>query len=321
MARPLVLFTGQWADLPLEELAPKLGEWGCQGVELACWGDHFEVQRALSDDDYCQAKLDLLARHDQQVFVLAAHRVGQAVCDRIEPRHRRILPDYVWGDGDPDGVNERAAAEMLATVQAAQKLGVSVIGGFTGSPIWAGVTGYPGNTPDEVAEGLREFARRWQPILDACREAGIRFAMEVHPGQVAFDLYTAEMVLDLLDGREEFGFTFDPSHLHWQGIDPVEFLRRFPDRIYHVHVKDAALTLNGRTGVLNSCQPAGDPRRGWEFRAPGHGGIDWEAVFRALHRIGYDGPLALEWVDHDIPRDHGAEEAFRFIQRLDFPGK
>ena len=319
MPRPVLLFSGQWTDLPLDELVQKLSDWGYQGLELCCWGDHFEVQRALSEDEYCQEKLDLLSRHDLQVLVLSCNRVSQAVCDRIEPRHKKILPDYVWGDGDPDGVQERAAAEMLATVQAAQKLGVGVISGFTGSSLWPGVMGYPANNPAEVEVGLRDFAHRFHPILDACQNAGVRYAMEVHPGQLAFDLYSAQMTLDALDGREEFGFTLDPSHLHWQGIDPVEFIRAFPDRIFHVHMKDVAMTLNGRTGVLNAYQPYGSARRGWEFRAPGHGGIDWESFLRALHAINYEGALAVEWSDPAIHRDHGADEACKFVKRLDFP--
>ncbi len=318
MARPIVLFSGQWTDLPLEELAQKAAEWGYQGFELCCWGDHFEVQRALSEDDYCQKKLDLLGRFDLQLAVLSNHRVGQAVCDRIEPRHQRILPDYVWGDGDGEGVRQRASEEMVATIRAAQKLGVSVVTGFTGSALWPGVQGYPQNNADEVADGLRAFARQWQPLLDVCQEAGVRFALEVHPGQVAYDLFSAEMVLDALDGREEFGFTLDPSHLHWQGVDPVEFVRRFPDRIFHVHMKDIALTLNGRSGILGSYLPYGDPRRGWEFRCPGHGGIDWEGLIRAFSAIGYDGPLAVEWSDASMHREFGAEEAYKFVKRLDF---
>jgi sugar phosphate isomerase/epimerase len=318
MARPVILFSGQWTDLPLEQLAQKAVEWGFQGLELSCWGDHFEVQRALSEDDYCQHKLDLLARHDLHTLVLANHRVGQAVADRIEPRHQGLLPDYVWGDGNPAGVQERAAEEMMATVRAAQKLGVSVVGGFTGSPIWASVVGYPSPTREEVEGGLREFVRRWTPILDVCQECGVRFAFEVHPGQIAFDLYSAEMVLEALDGREEFGFTFDPSHFHWQGVDPAEFVRRFPDRIYHVHVKDAVLTLNGRSGILGSYLPYGDARRGWDFRAPGRGGIDWEAVIRALNDVGYEGPLTVEWKDAGVERESGVEEACKFVRRLDF---
>jgi sugar phosphate isomerase/epimerase len=318
MPRPCILFSGQWTDMPLEELAPKLAEWGYQGVELCCWGDHFEVQRALSEPDYCQAKLDLLARYDLSVPVVSNHRVGQAVCDPVDERHQALLPDYVWGDGEPQAVQQRAAEEMMATARAAQKLGVSVLGGFTGSALWSYVNGYPAPTAAAVARGFEDFARKWHPILDVCRDCGLRFAFEVHPGQIAFDLYSADMALKALDGREEFGFTFDPSHLHWQGVDPVEFVRQFPDRIYHVHVKDAALTLNGRTGILGSYLPPGDPRRGWDFRAPGHGGIDWEGVIRALNEIGYEGPLAVEWKDSGMRREPGAEEACKFVKRLDF---
>ncbi|MBX9677399.1 MAG: sugar phosphate isomerase/epimerase [Gemmataceae bacterium] len=318
MARPVTLFTGQWTDLPFEDLVPRLREWGYQGVELACWGDHFEVQRALSEDEYCQSKLDLLARHDLQLSVLSNHRVGQAICDRIEPRHQRILPEYVWGDGDPEGVQQRAAEEMLATIRAAQRLGVGVVCGFSGSLLWAGITGYPPPTSEHIDDGYRDFAERFAPILDACGEAGIRFALEVHPGQIAFDIVSAEMAIEALDGREEFGFNFDPSHFHWQGIDPTEFLRQFPDRIYHVHMKDTALQLDGRNGLLSSWLPYGDQRRGYEFRAPGHGGVDWENLIRSLDRIGYEGPLSVEFSDPDMDRDYGAENAVQFIKRLDF---
>jgi sugar phosphate isomerase/epimerase len=318
MPRPVFLFSGPWADVPLEELAAQAAEWGYQGLDLCCWGDHFEVQRALSEADYCQAKLDLLARHDLSVLTLSSHLVGQAVCDPIDARHQALLPDYVWGDGSPEGVSQRAAEEMMATARAAQKLGVGVLCGFTGSPMWSYVAGYPNPAPQAVAEAFRAFARRWNPVLDVCRDCGVKFALEVHPGQIAFDLYTAEMALEALDGRDEFGFTFDPSHLHWQGLDPVEFLRRFRDRIWHVHVKDIVLNLNGRNGLLCSYLPYGDPRRGWEFRSPGHGGIDWEAVIRGLNDIGYEGPLAVDWKDVGMSRAYGAEDACKFVRRLDF---
>ncbi|MCS6850976.1 MAG: sugar phosphate isomerase/epimerase [Gemmataceae bacterium] len=318
MPRSVLLFTGPWADLPLEEVANRASDWGYQGLELCCWGDHLEVQRALSDKDYCQRKLDLLARYDLTVPVLSNHRVGQAVADPIDDRHQALLPDYVWGDGQPEGVRQRAAEEMMATIRVAQQMGVGVVAGFTGSPLWSYVVGYPAPSADVVAAGFADFARRWHPILDVCRDCGVRFAFEVHPGQIAFDLYSAERALDALDGREEFGFLFDPSHFHWQGIDPVEFLRRFPQRIYHVHIKDVILNLNGRNGLLGSYLPSGDPRRGWDVRSPGRGGIDWEAIIRGLNEIGYDGPLSVEWRDPGMNRDFGAEEACRFVKRLDF---
>lgn len=318
MPRPIVLFSGSWADQALDVLAPQAAEWGYQGLDLACWGDHCEVQRALSEDDYAPNRLAALNRLELSVPALSCHRVSQAICDPIDGRHRALVPDYVWGDGDPVGVGQRAAEEVMASARAAQKLGAAVLAGFTGSPIWSYVVGWPHPEPSTVADALREFAHRFHPILDVCQECGLRYAFEVHPGQLAFDLYSAEMVLDALDGREEFGFTLDPSHLHWTGVDPVEFIRRFRERIYHVHIKDAAVTLNGRNSLLNSYLPKGDARRGWDFRSPGRGGIDWEAFVRALNEVGYEGPLAVEWSDAGMDRAFGAEEACQFVRRLDF---
>ena len=319
MPRPVLLFSGPWADLPLDALAGKAAAWGYDGFELCCWGDHLEVQRALSDDAYGPARLDLLARSDLQVPVVANHKVGQAVSDPIDKRHQGLLPDYVWGDGRPEGVRQRAAEEMTATFRLAERLGAAVVSGFTGSPIWSYVAGYPAPRADVIADALKEFAAAWHPILDAARDCGVRFACEVHPGQLAFDLYSAELVLDALGGREEFGFLFDPSHLHWQGVDPAAFLRRFPDRIYHVHVKDAQLTLDGRAGLMAGYWPSGDPRAGWQFRSPGHGGIDWPGLVRVLNEVGYDGPLAVDWHDPGMDREYGAADACRFVKAIDVP--
>ena len=312
------MFTGQWADLPLADLARKCKEFGYNGLELACWGDHFEVRKALEDDGYCAKKRELLEKNDMQVFAISAHLVGQAVLDNIDARHKAILPDYVWGDGDPAGVNARAAEELKKTARAAQKLGVEVVNGFTGSSIWPLLYSFPPVSPQAIDDGFQLFADRFNPILDVFGECGVRFALEVHPTEIAFDLYTADRALEKLNYREEFGFNFDPSHLHWQGIDPVEFLREFPDRIYHVHMKDAIVTLDGRSGILSSHLNFGDPMRGWDFRSLGRGGINFEEIVRALNEIGYRGPLSVEWEDCGMDRDHGAKEACDFVKRLDF---
>jgi sugar phosphate isomerase/epimerase len=318
MARPILLFTGPWSDLPLEELAARASGWGYRGLELACWGDHLDAQRAAGESGYCSTRLDLLARHDLTAPVLGSYRVGHAVCGPVDERLRSVLPEHVWGDGDAAGVQERATEEMIATIRAAQQLGAGVVAGFSGSPNWNQVAGWPEASPSAMIAGFRAFAERWHPILDVCRESGVRFALEVHPGQIAFDLYSAELALESLDGREEFGFLLDPSHLHWQGVDPVEFVHRFRERVFHVHVKDIALTLNGRSSVLNSGFPPGDARRGWDYRSPGHGGVDWQGMIRALNSIGYEGALSVDWKEAGMNRDYGAEDACKFVKRLDF---
>jgi sugar phosphate isomerase/epimerase len=318
MARDVTLFTGQWADLPLEELCRKAREFGYDGLELACWGDHFEVDKALSDDTYCSRKRDLLEKHDLKLHAISNHLAGQAVLDNIDSRHKSILPDYVWGDGDPAGVTERAIEEMKNTARAAQKLGVSVVNGFTGSSIWHLIYDFPPTPRETIDAGFQLLADRWNPILDVFQECGVKFGLEVHPTEIAFDIYSAERALEVLDHREEFGFNFDPSHLIWQGIDSVEFIRAFPDRIYHVHMKDASTTLNGRTGINSSHLPFGDPRRGWDFRSVGRGAVRFEEIIRALNAIGYAGPLSVEWEDSGMDREHGARESCQFCKNVDF---
>ena len=318
MPRPVTLFTGQWADLPIEEMASMTADFGYDGIELACWGDHFEVDRALAEDDYCEKKHALLAKHNLSAYAISAHLAGQAVLDNIDERHQAILPGYVWGDGDPAGVNERAAEELMNTARAAQKFGVDTVNGFTGSSIWHLLYSFPPVPPKTIDAGFDLLAERFNPILDVFGQCGVRFALEVHPTEIAFDIYTAQRALEALDHRPEFGFNFDPSHLIWQGIDPVEFIRAFPDRIYHAHIKDAIVTLNGRTGINCSHLNFGDSRRGWDFRSPGRGGVNFEEIIRALNEINYQGPLSIEWEDSGMERTFGAREACEFTKKLDF---
>ncbi len=318
MARPITLFTGQWADLPLTRMAELTAAMGYDGLELACWGDHFDVARANAESGYCDGRRELLAKHGLVCRAISTHLVGQAVCDNIDARHQAILPPHVWGDGRPAGVNQRAAEELKATARAAKKLGVQVVNGFTGSPIWHLLYSFPPVPPAMIEDGYKRFADAWNPILDVFGECGVTFALEVHPTEIAFDIVTAERCLAAINRRPEFGFNFDPSHLIWQGIDPVEFIRAFPDRIYHCHIKDAIRTLNGRSGILSSYLGFGDPRRGWDFRSPGRGEVDFEEIIRALNQIGYDGPLSVEWEDCGMDREFGAREACQFTRRLQF---
>jgi sugar phosphate isomerase/epimerase len=318
MPRPVTLFTGQWADLPLEALAAKAGEWGFDGLELACWGDHFDVDRALAEPDYCDAKRELLERHGLQCWALGAHLVGQAVCDRIDPRHAAILPSEVWGDGDPDGVNRRAAERMQDTARAAARFGVTQVNGFTGSAIWSQLYSFPPNDFAAIDRGYEEFAERWSPIVDVFDAEGVRFGLEVHPTEIAYDFVTTRKTLGAIDNRPGFGINLDPSHFAPQFLDAAAFALEFADRIYHVHVKDSKRRLDGRRSILASHLNFGEEARGWDFVSPGHGDVDFEQLLRALNRIGYGGPLSIEWEDSGMDREYGAQDALAFVRRADF---
>jgi sugar phosphate isomerase/epimerase len=319
VSRPVTLFTGQWADLPLAELAAKAQEWGFDGLELACWGDHFDVAQALADDGYCTRLRARLEENGLGCFALGAHLVGQAVCDPIDARHRAILPPEVWGDGEPAGVRARAAERLKDTARAAARFGVTQVNGFTGSPIWHLLYSFPPNDFAEIERGYERFAEAWAPILDVFDAEGVRFGLEVHPAEIAYDAVTTRKALAALDRRPAFGLNLDPSHLAHQLLDPAAFALEFADRIYHVHVKDVKLRLDGRRSILGSHLDFGAEERGWDFVSPGHGDVDFEALFRTLNRIGYGGPLSVEWEDSGMEREHGARDALAFVRRTDFP--
>jgi len=319
MARPVTLFTGQWADLTLETLAQKAQAWGFDGLELACWGDHFDVSRALKEPDYCAGRHQLLAKYGLKVWAISNHLVGQAVCDRIDERHKSILPPQVWGDGKPEGVQQRAVEEMKATARAAAKLGVKVVNGFSGSSIWHLLYSFPPVAPAMIEAGFKDFAQRWNPILDVFDEVGVRFALEVHPTEIAFDVVTAERALEAVGRRAAFGFNYDPSHFGYQGVDYLAFLEKFGDRIYHLHMKDVWWSPQMKlSGVFGGHLNFGDKNRYWDFRSLGRGCIEFEEIIRVLNRIGYNGPLSIEWEDSGMDREHGAVEACAFVRKLDF---
>ncbi|MEI7844842.1 MAG: sugar phosphate isomerase/epimerase family protein [Chloroflexota bacterium] len=318
MTRELTLCTSQWIDLPLGALAQKAKTWGFDGLELSCGGDHFDVEKALESDSYITNKLDLLEKYQLKCFSISNHLVGQCVCDPIDERHKRILPSRLWQDGNPEGVRQRASEEMKRTALAAQKFGVKTVNGFTGSSIWSKLYFFPPTSLQDVEDGYQDFARRWLPILDTFQACDVRFALEVHPTEIAYDIYTMKCALAAVNAHPSFGINFDPSHLVHQFIDPVLFLDVFSDRIFHVHIKDVKVRLNGRNSILSSHLAFGDPKRGWDFVSPGHGDIRWDELIRKLNQINYSGPLSIEWEDSGMEREWGAQDALGFIKKINF---
>jgi len=318
MTHPVTLFTGQWADLPLEEVARLASGWGYDGLELACWGDHLDVWRAAEDDAYAKSRLEILEKHNLKLFAISNHLKGQAVCDDpIDFRHQAIVGPKVWGDGDAEGVRQRAAEELKLTAKVARKLGVDTVVGFTGSSIWKYVAMFPPVGDDVIEAGYQDFADRWNPILDVFDDEGVRFAHEVHPSEIAYDYWTTVKTLEAIDNRPAFGLNWDPSHMVWQGLDPVAFILDFADRIYHVDCKDTRMRMgNGRNGILGSHRPWADPRRGWDFVSTGRGDVPWEDAVRALNSIGYAGPISVEWEDAGMDRLTGAPAGLEFVRSL-----
>ena len=315
MARPITLMTAQWGDLDLETLCKLAKDMGYEGLELM-EGSHFDAKKAAADKAYADSILATLDKYGLKTWALATHVVGQCVGDTYDPRLDAFAPSAVAGN--PEGIRQWAIETMMAVPAAAKNLGVSVVTGFMGSPIWGWWYSFPPTTDEMINAGYKKIYDLWTPIFDEFDKYGIKFALEVHPTEIAFDYYTWVRLVEEFGGRKTLGLNYDPSHLLWQGVEPVTFLRDFIDQVYHVHMKDACVRLDGKAGILGSFLTFGDNRRGWNFRSLGHGDVDFDDIIRELNAGGYNGPLSVEWEDSGMERVYGATEACAFVRNTDF---
>ncbi|MCI8594422.1 MAG: sugar phosphate isomerase/epimerase [Oscillospiraceae bacterium] len=315
MKRPITICSGQFGDLPLEELCKQMSTIGYDGLELACQS-HIDVRKALSDDQYVADLKGTLAKYNLGLWAIGGHLIGQCVGDNWDPRLDNFAPARF--SGKPDEIRAWAIDEMKCIARAAQRLGVGIVTCFLGSPIWAYWYSFPQTPPEMVEEGFQRIKELWSPIFDVFDECGVKFALEVHPTEIAFDYYSTLKLMETFEWRETLGLNFDPSHLVWQGVDPCVFLRDFQKRIYHVHMKDVKVKLDGRAGILGSHIEFGDTRRGWNFVSLGHGSVDFDGIIRELNQMGYHGPLSVEWEDSGMERIFGATEAFEFTKKINF---
>ncbi len=315
--RPVTIFTGQWADLPFTEVCGKMAAFGYDGLEIACWGDHLDVGKCATDPAYARERRAILDQHGLRCWAIGSHLIGQCVCSLYDSRYDGFMPSSMKGkSGD---MQKWAADEMIKVAHAAKAMGVSIVTGFTGSPIWNYWYSFPQTSQAQIDDAFSQVVEQWTPILDVFDQNGLKFALEVHPTEIAFDFYSTEKLLTAFNRRPAFGLNFDPSHLVWQGMNPALFIREFADRIYHVHMKDVSVNLDGRAGILGSHIEFGDTRRGWNFRSLGHGQVDFDAIIFELNAVGYTGPLSVEWEDSGMDRDYGAREACEFVKRVDYP--
>ncbi len=316
MGRLVTLFTGQWADIEFGAMCELANKMGYEGLEIACWGEHLNIDKAYEDDKYVDYIKKTLAKNNLQCKALGTHIIGQCVADGPDPRLNNFAPAELASQ--PEAIRAWATDQMKKVAVVAKKMGVHVVTGFTGSPIWKYLYSFPQTSEEMVEAGFDEVVTLWKPILEVFKANNVKFALEVHPGEIAFDYYSTKKLLEKFADVPEFGINFDPSHLIWQGVTPHVFLADFADRIYHVHMKDAAVTLDGRTGLLGSHIDFGSLKRGWNFRSLGHGDVDFENIIRVLNDMGYNGPLSVEWEDSGMERVHGGTEAAAFVKKVDF---
>ncbi len=289
---------------------------GYDGVEVACWGNNINIYKAVTDDAYVDYLKKTLKKYNLECKALATHIIGQCVGDLPDPRLNNFAPKELADK--PVEIKNWAIDQMKKSAIVAKKMGVKIITGFLGSPIWSYIYSFPQTTNEMVEAGFDEIVKLWTPIFDEFKKNDVVFAFEVHPGEIAFDYYSTQKLLEKFKDNKTFGLNFDPSHLIWQGITPHLFLDDFASRVYHVHMKDAAVTLDGRSGLLGSHIDFGDLRRGWNFRSVGRGDVNFQEIIRVLNKHGYSGPLSVVWEDSSMERIHGATESCKYVKDIDF---
>lgn len=310
----LGVFTVLFNERPLEEVLSYVASLGYECVELAAWkaSNHFDVDEALTSRDYRARLASLLESHELAVSALSNHLEGRLILGPLDETTDAWAPS-----ADPDEKVSYGIERMKNTARAAAAIGVGTVVGFTGSSVWDKWYSFPPENEAAYERAWDVFAERWTPILDVFEQEGVRFALEVHPGEIAYNIETTARLLQAIDHRESFGLNFDPSHFVWQLIDPVLFLHEFRDRIYHAHAKDAELPRHAvaRSGVI----PNGGWQRvdrGFRFRVPGWGDVEWKRVLTALLEAGYNDVLSFEHEDPVMSREDGCQQAIRCLRPL-----
>ncbi|MEI8188462.1 MAG: sugar phosphate isomerase/epimerase [candidate division NC10 bacterium] len=308
----LGLFTALFQDRPLEDVLRVAADLGYESVELPVWHGcpHVDLDAVLQDGGAALRRL--VKQFGLQISALSNGREGHLI---LGP-HDWTVDKWAPVAGAAERV--RYGMERLTrTAQAAAALEVPVVVGFVGSPVWDKWYNYPSTNDQAYEDGWKLFAERVHPVLDAFARFGVRLALEVHPTEIAYNLETAERALAVLGNRKEFGFNFDPSHLVWQGIDPVVFIKRLGRSIYHAHAKDGEVQADEvrRSGVLSGGSWT-RPDRGFRFRVPGWGDVDWRRVLSALAAAGYDYVLSFEHEDPVMSPEDGCEKAIAFLRPL-----
>jgi len=310
----LGVFTVLYNEKSLEDVSKYVAGLGYEMVELAAWrgSNHLDIDQVLATKAYRTGLLDMLKKYNLEISALSNHLDGQLILGPLDWTTDGWTPAR-----GPDEKVKWAIERMKNTARAAAALGVKVVVGFTGSNVWDKWYSFPEENIKAYEQAWQVFAERWHPILDVFKQEGVRFALEVHPTEIAYNVETAGDCLKAIDNRPEFGFNFDPSHFVWQMIDPVVFIKAYGQRLYHAHAKDSELQQDAlsRSGVMPN-GPWMRPDRGFRFRVPGWGDINWRRIMTALLMVGYDFVLSYEHEDPVMSREDGVEKNIEFLKPL-----
>ena len=302
------VFIVLFAQRPFEEALDYAKAAGCGAVEIGCGGypggSHANAAELLADDAKLRAFKEAVDGRGLEISALSCHG---------NPLH-------------PDAAIARAHdQDYRNTVQLAQKLGVTNVITFSGCPGDSDASSKPNWVtcpwPTDFLEILewqwsQKAAPYWTDAAEFARQHGVRVAIELHPGFLAYHTESFWRLREI--GGDVIGVNFDPSHLFWQGMDPLVCVRELGDAIFHVHAKDTWLDGQNirRNGVLDTKPYTDEKHRSWIFRTVGygHGPEFWRSFVSELRLAGYDGPLSIEHEDSLMSINEGFTKAVQFLQ-------
>jgi sugar phosphate isomerase/epimerase len=312
------IFLAQFAgdEEPFNSL-PSMARWaaslGYKGVQIPSWDARlFDLDRAAESQTYCDEVKGICAEAGVEITELSTHLQGQLVA--VNPAYDLAFDAFAPAavHRNPKARQEWAVGQVTKAAQASRNLGLSGHVGFPGALAWPYVYPWPQRPDGLIEEAFAELGRRWRPILDQFAENGVTYGYEIHPGEDVFDGATFEMFLDAVGGHVACTINYDPSHFVLQGLDYLQFIDIYHERISAFHVKDAEFNPDGRQGVYSGYQPW--INRAGRFRSLGDGQVDFAGIFSKLTQHGYDGWAVLEWECAIKSPEQGAAEGAPFIE-------
>lgn len=305
------LFTATYLDLSFREVCRKAADYGYEAVEIPAFKDgnpHLDIDAMIENKTAKEIK-EVVKDHGLMISALSNHTESLLVLGPYGDDTAWIHP------GTKEERIKYGSERIIKAAQAANELEVPVVCGFIGCENFGRFFPFPYSKGWEVME--MEFVERWGKILDKFKEYGIKFAHEPHPNQLVYDIDTALRSVELMEGRPEWGFNFDPANLIYLGIDVENFIDKLGKHIYHVHAKDGQVVSHNvrNSGVI----PQGNWQnlnRGFRFRIPGWGSVPWKNVITELSMIGYDYVMSYEHEDVTMSREDGIAKTIEFLKPL-----
>jgi len=306
----LGVITVMFGQMSTDDMLDYVAKVGLDMVELGTGNypgsDHINVKELLGSDQKIKDFKTKISDKGLEISALSCHG---------NPLH----PNKGFADSNHNIHHD--------TVILAEKMGIETVINFSGCPGDSDDSKNPNWVtcawPPDYAETLewqweKKVIPYWKKESKFAKDHGVRIAFEMHPG---FVVYNTETMLKLRrECGDNIGANFDPSHLFWQGMDPIMSLRKLSECIYHVHAKDCNINEDNTKidGVLDTKSYTDELHRSWVFRTVGygHGESWWRDFVSTLRMIGYDGVLSIEHEDSLMSADEGFKKAASFLQNI-----